>query len=301
MTADDTVERVLVVSAHPDDVDFGAAGSVASWTDSGVDVTYCIVTDGAAGGFDPNVSRIEMAEIRQVEQTAAAKAVGVDDVVFLGYPDGRLEVSFDLRRDLSRVIRQTRPQRVVAQSPDRIYERIFASHPDHLAAGEAALSAVYPRRQEPVRAPRAARRRGSRAVVRGGGVADGRADQPNRFVDVTETFERKLDALRCHVSQHRQPEQLEPMLRGDGSPATPNSLAGPRVASPRASTPSRPAEAGSASLDDAADDLAGLHGLERVIDASRGIRRETMSPRSSLPCSTSPISRGKSRLTCADP
>ena len=214
MSADDTVERVLVVSAHPDDVDFGAAGSVASWTDSGVDVTYCIVTDGAAGGFDPNVSRIEMAEIRQVEQTAAAKAVGVDDVVFLGYPDGRLEVSFDLRRDLSRVIRQTRPQRVVAQSPDRIYERIFASHPDHLAAGEAALSAVYPDARNPFAHPELLADEG----LEPWSVAEvwlmAAPDQPNRFVDVTETFERKLDALRCHVSQHRQPEQLEPMLRG---------------------------------------------------------------------------------------
>ena len=214
MSSDDTVERVLVVSAHPDDVDFGAAGSVATWTDAGVEVTYCIVTDGAAGGFDPGVSRIEMAEIRQAEQTAAAKAVGVDDIVFLGYPDGRLEVSFDLRRDLSRVIRQTRPQRVVAQSPDRIYERIFASHPDHLAAGEAALGAVYPDARNPFAHPELLADEG----LEPWSVAEvwliAHPGEPNRFVDVTETFERKVEALRCHVSQHQDPERLEPLLRG---------------------------------------------------------------------------------------
>ena len=116
-------ERVLVVTAHPDDVDFGSAGSVATWTDAGVHVTYCIVTDGDAGGFDATISRAEMAEIRRAEQTTAAKHVGVSDLVFLGYPDGRVEPTLDLRRDISRVIRQVRPQRVVSQSPERNYQR----------------------------------------------------------------------------------------------------------------------------------------------------------------------------------
>lgn len=104
----DDVERILVVTAHPDDVDFGVAGSVATWTDAGLDVTYCIVTDGEPGGFDLGVSRSEMAEIRRAEQTAAAKVVGVRDLVFLGYPDGRVQPTLELRRDLSRVIRQVR-------------------------------------------------------------------------------------------------------------------------------------------------------------------------------------------------
>ncbi len=138
------VERVLVVTAHPDDVDFGAAGTVATWTDAGYEVTYCIVTDGDAGGFDPDVPRSEIAGIRQAEQRAAAAEVGVTDVRFLGYPDGRLYVTHELRRDISRVIREVRPQRVVTQSPDRNYARIYASHPDHLATGEAVLCAVYP-------------------------------------------------------------------------------------------------------------------------------------------------------------
>jgi LmbE family N-acetylglucosaminyl deacetylase len=213
VTSDDSVERVLVITAHPDDVDFGAAGSAAVWTDAGVDVTYCIVTDGAAGGFDRSVSRAEMAEIRRTEQTAAAKVVGVRDLVFVGYPDGRLEPTLDLRRDLSRVIRQVRPQRVVTQSPDRNYQRIYASHPDHLAAGEAALCAVYPDARNPFAHPELLDEEGLEpwAVDELWLMA---ANEPDRFVDVTDAFDRKLEALRCHLSQHPDPDRLEPLLRG---------------------------------------------------------------------------------------
>jgi LmbE family N-acetylglucosaminyl deacetylase len=129
--------RVLVVTAHPDDVDFGSAGTVATLVAAGVSVTYCIVTDGDAGGFDPTVPRSEIPRIRRAEQVAAAAVVGVSDVRFLGYRDGELTVSHDLRRDISRVIRQVRPQRVMTMSPVRNWERIAASHPDHMAAGEA--------------------------------------------------------------------------------------------------------------------------------------------------------------------
>src|SRR2546421_1258499 len=139
MPENELVDRILVVAAHPDDVDFGAAGSVATWTAQSIAVSYCTATDGDAGGFDESVSRAEMARIRRAEQAAAGSEVGVDDIHWLSYPDGRLAVSLDLRRDITRVIRQVRPQRVVIQSPERNYMRIFASHPDHLAAGEAAL------------------------------------------------------------------------------------------------------------------------------------------------------------------
>src|SRR5690348_15985830 len=108
------VERVLVVTAHPDDVDFGAAGSIATWVSQGIEVSYCIVTNGDAGGFDPEVPRADIAQIRQAEQRAAAAAVGVTDVTFLGYPDGALYVTHELRRDISREIRRVRPQRVVS-------------------------------------------------------------------------------------------------------------------------------------------------------------------------------------------
>ena len=144
MSEEAVPERVLVVTAHPDDVDFGAAGTIATWTAAGAEVVYCIVTDGDAGGSDPSISRADMATLRRGEQTAAAKQVGVHDLRFLGYPDGRVEATLELRRDLARVIRQVRPDRVVCPSAERNYARTGASHPDHRAVGSAALDAVYP-------------------------------------------------------------------------------------------------------------------------------------------------------------
>ena len=213
MAPDLTVERILVITAHPDDVDFGVAGSVATWTDAGIEVTYCLATSGEAGGSDRSISRAEMAELRRAEQTAAAKVVGVEDLVFLGHPDGRLEPTLDLRRDLSRVIRQVRPQRVVTQSPDRNYERIYASHPDHLAAGEAALCAVYPDARNPFAHPELLEDEGLEPWSVGETWLMA-AGTPNRFVDVTDTFDRKIDALRSHASQHSDWDPIAEMIRG---------------------------------------------------------------------------------------
>ena len=211
---DEGVERILVVVAHPDDVDFAAAGSVAVWTDAGIDVTYCIVTDGDAGGHDREMSRREMAETRRAEQTAAAKHVGVTDLVFLGHPDGRLQPSIEVRRDISRVIREVRPHRVLSPTPERNYQRIFASHPDHLAAGEATLCAVYPDARNPFAHPE---------LLDAGlepwtvpevwMMATSSADV---FVDITDQIDRKLDALRAHVSQHPDPASLDQLIRGWG-------------------------------------------------------------------------------------
>ena len=211
--SDEVPDRILVVTAHPDDVDFGVAGSVAVWTDAGATVTYCVVTDGDAGGFDPAVPRSEIPAIRRAEQTAAAKEVGVDDLIFLGYPDGRLEATLDLRRDISRVIRQVRPERVVLQSPERMWDRIFASHPDHLAAGEAAMCAVYPDARNPFAFPELlAEGLEAHTVSEVWLMAAPGADT---FVDVTDQFDRKLSALRAHVSQHTDADGgLEERLRG---------------------------------------------------------------------------------------
>src|ERR1035441_8579946 len=140
---DAEVARVLSITARPDDVDFGAAGTMARWTEAGIEVIYCVVTDGDAGGFDESFPRDEMPTLRRAEQVAAAKCVGVHDVRFLGYPDGRVQATLDLRRDLARVIRQVRPDRVVCPSPERNYDRIGIGHPDHRAVGAAALDAVY--------------------------------------------------------------------------------------------------------------------------------------------------------------
>jgi LmbE family N-acetylglucosaminyl deacetylase len=209
---DDGVDPVLIVSAHPDDVDFGAAGSAAAFTAAGRSVTYCIVTDGAAGGSDRDQTRDEMAAVRQTEQRAAAAAVGVEDVRFLGYPDGRLTPSLDLRRDLSRVIRQIRPGRVVAQSPERIWERVFASHPDHLAAGEAATAAVYPDARNPFAHPELLEEGLEPHAV--GQLWLMASPRPATVaVDITATLEAKIAALLCHKSQIADPAGLEDRIR----------------------------------------------------------------------------------------
>lgn len=192
-------ERALIVTAHPDDVDFGAAGTVARLTAAGTHVEYCIVTDGDAGEAPEGVARPDVGALRQAEQRAAAAAVGVTEVRFLGYPDGRLEVTLDLRRDLSQVIREAAPDVVICQSPERRWDRVFASHPDHLAAGEAALQAVYPDARNPYAHPELVEAGHAPHTVKEVWVmAHPRA---NRYVDITDTYEAKLAALRAHESQ----------------------------------------------------------------------------------------------------
>jgi LmbE family N-acetylglucosaminyl deacetylase len=209
------VERILVVSAHPDDVDFGVGGSIATWTASGIDVSYCMVTDGDAGGSDLEMSRTEMARIRRVEQTAAAATVGVTDLHWLAHPDGRLLPTIELRRDISRVIRIVRPQRVVCQSPERIWARVFASHPDHLAAGEAAISAVYPDARNPFAHPE----------LLAAGYEPWTVPQlwlmahpdSDVYVETTATIDKKVAALLCHVSQIPDPPGLDQRIREWGA------------------------------------------------------------------------------------
>jgi LmbE family N-acetylglucosaminyl deacetylase len=206
------VDRVLCVLAHPDDVDFGSAGTVATWTAAGTEVTYCIVTDGDAGGFD-ETPRDQMGPLRQAEQRAAAAAVGVTDVRFLGYPDGRLELSLDLRRDIARVIRRVRPQRVLTSSPERWWDRIGASHPDHLTVGEATLRAVYPDARNPFAFPELRLDEGLEAWT----VSEvwlGASPRADHAVDVTDVAERKIEALRSHKSQVGHLDDLDGFVRG---------------------------------------------------------------------------------------
>jgi LmbE family N-acetylglucosaminyl deacetylase len=212
MLDDSEVERVLVITAHPDDVDFGAAGTIASWTDSGIEVVYCIVTDGDAGGFDPAVPRSEIAGIRQREQTQAAKEVGVDQLHFLGFPDGRVEANLDLRKAISRVIRQVRPQRALIQSPERNYQRIYASHPDHLATGEASLCAIYPDARNPFTFTELISEEGLEAwsVSEVWMMASGTPDHPS---DITDQLDRKIRALMAHESQHTDPTGVAERIR----------------------------------------------------------------------------------------
>jgi LmbE family N-acetylglucosaminyl deacetylase len=194
------VRRVLAVFAHPDDVDFGSAGTVASWIKAGIEVTYLIATRGDAGGFD-DTPRDQMPLLREKEQRAAAAAVGVEHVEFLdGYADGTVTPSLTLRRDITAAIRRWRPDRVLTSSPLRRWERIAGpSHPDHLAVGEATTCAIYPDARNPFAHPELLREGLEPWVVREIWYSGG--PDPDHVVDVTEAYPRKLAALREHVSQ----------------------------------------------------------------------------------------------------
>ena len=208
------VETVLVITAHPDDVDFGAAGTVAVMTKKGVDVVYCIVTDGDAGGSDRSTTREQRGELRRKEQTDAAKQVGVGAVIFLGHEDGKVVADLALRRDLSRVIRQVKPDRVICQSPVLNLDRIYASHPDHLAAGGAALAAVYPDARNPFAVPELLNEGLEAHTVPEVWVMA--MSDPTLVVDTTEVIDRKIEALRCHASQLADPDSVDGLLRGWG-------------------------------------------------------------------------------------
>ena len=205
------IERVLVIAAHPDDIDFSSAGTIAGWTDAGVAVSYCIVTDGDAGGFDPAVPRSEIGGIRQDEQRKAGAAVGVSDIEFLGYPDGRLTVTLELRRDIARSIRRVRPQRVVLPSPERDLRSMYGSHPDHTATGESAMCAVYPDARNEWAHPELAADGFAAHAVPEVWVTSG-GDRADHYVDITDTFQRKIAALRAHESQTAHMTDLEDML-----------------------------------------------------------------------------------------
>ena len=206
------VDRALVVTAHPDDVDFGAAATVALWTSQGIEVSYCVITDGQAGGFDPGLDRADMPRIRRAEQQAAAAKVGVGDVRFLGYVDGELRVSRSLIGDLVRVIRLVRPQRILIQSPERNWERLAPSHPDHLAGGEAATQAVF---------PGAGNRFAYSELLDEEGLEPWSPKElwlmehstTNHALDVTDHFDAKIEAILCHQSQHPDPGRFREIMR----------------------------------------------------------------------------------------
>ena len=205
---DDEIERILVVVAHPDDIDFGGAGTVALWTKAGIEVQYCIVTDGQAGGFEPDRDRAEIPAVRRAEQTAAAQHVGVRELHFLGYQDGSVEPTAELVRDITQVIRKVRPQRLLTQSPERSWHRLQVSHPDHMAAAEATVRAFYPAAGNPY----------AYADLTEEAWEVGELwmmDHPvaNHYVDITDTFDQKLAALMSHTSQHRDPDGLRTGIR----------------------------------------------------------------------------------------
>jgi LmbE family N-acetylglucosaminyl deacetylase len=208
----DDVDRVLVVAAHPDDIDFGASGTVAGFTAAGIEVSYCICTSGDAGGYD-DTPRDRMGPLREAEQRAAAAVLGVKDVVFLGYPDGRLTPSIELRRDISREIRRVRPQRVLAPSPEIWWRRVGASHPDHRAAGEAALAAVYPDARNPFAHPELLAAGLDAWTVPEMWLMAAPDERHDHVVDVTATIDLKVAALREHTSQTAHMTDLDERIR----------------------------------------------------------------------------------------
>jgi LmbE family N-acetylglucosaminyl deacetylase len=212
MLSENEISRVLAVTAHPDDVDFAAAGTIAQFTGRGVEVVYCVITDGDAGGSDRELDNGGMAELRRAEQTAAAKLVGVHDLRFLGYRDGTVEQTLGLRRDIARVIRQVRPDLVITHTPERNYTFIAPSHPDHRAVGGATLDAVYPDARNPYAFPELLTEEGLEAWTVSEVWLNG-GETPDHYVDVTETFERKIAALRAHVSQIGHVEGIEGFVR----------------------------------------------------------------------------------------
>jgi len=207
------IERVLCFTAHPDDIDFGAAGTIAAWTAAGVQVSYCIMTDGDAGGFDPEL-REEIVRLRTEEQQRAAALVGVTDIHHLHQRDGYLEPSHEVIRDVVRLIRQLRPDIVLAMHPERNWTRIQKSHPDHLAVGEAVTRAVYPALENPFAYPELAEAGLVAYKLPWLWLFAGPEERENHFVDVTGQVEEKLAAIHVHVSQHPDVDAMERTVRG---------------------------------------------------------------------------------------
>lgn len=206
--------RILVIAAHPDDIEIGAGGSVAVWTDAGAEVIYCLVTNGAAGSNDKDVNYDELVALRKREQRQAADVVGVKQVIHLDYPDGALEPTLALRRDLTRLIRQLQPNRVVIMDPTVIVVEdenfFYINHPDHRATGEASLYAVFPSAESRPIFPELLEE----------GLEPFHVDElymtlsnnPNVAVDISAVTERKAQSLIAHRSQ--LDEQVVEMVLG---------------------------------------------------------------------------------------
>jgi LmbE family N-acetylglucosaminyl deacetylase len=216
------VSRVLAVMAHPDDAEFWLGGTVAVWVDSGVEVTYCVLTDGDAGGFDPAIPRDEIPRIRRDEQEQAAMLLGVQDVQFLGLSEDGIEGSArQLHLELVRVIRLVRPQRVVTWSPQWNWQRFRSCHPAHLSTGTATLRAIYPDAGNRFALPHLLEYEGLEPWTVGEvWLINSPAQEVNHYVDITDTFDRKVEAVLAHASQIKDPATLSERLRNRIAPNT---------------------------------------------------------------------------------
>lgn len=199
-----------MIAAHPDDIEFVVAGTVAKWVQAGTQVAYVLATSGDAGSHQPGMTREELALVRQMEQRAAARAVGVDEVVFLGYPDGEVEPTLALRRDLVREIRRFRPDLVICYDPTRLLvgDR-YINHPDHRAVGQAALDAIAPAAAMPLVFGELRKEGLEPHRVREVLVAS--TLEPDTWIDISATIDLKIEALRQHASQF--PDDWDPEER----------------------------------------------------------------------------------------
>jgi len=199
-TQEQPYQRAMVVVAHADDAEFGCSGTAAKWCREGMEVVYVICTDGSKGTKDRGITPEQITEFRRQEQANAAKVLGLTDVVFLGYPDGYLQPTLELRRDIARQIRRFRPDILITTNPTRALKGTsYIGHPDHFAAGEAALAAVYPAARDHLNFPELLEEGLEPHKVREVLVMG--HDSPDKWIDVTETIDIAVEALQAHTSQ----------------------------------------------------------------------------------------------------
>ena len=200
MTEKTDFSRAMVVVAHADDAEFGCSGTVAKWCAEGWEVVYVMCTDGSKGTSDRETTPEELSETRRQEQINAGKVLGLKDVVFLGYEDGMLQPTLELRGDISRQIRRFRPDILICPYPLRTVDGQWGvGHPDHIAAGEAALSAVYPTARDHLAFPELLEEGLEPHKVAEAWVMS--HSEPDHWVDVTEHLDTSIKALREHKSQ----------------------------------------------------------------------------------------------------
>ena len=204
--ANTALSRVMVIGAHPDDPEFGCAGTIAKWAAAGKEITYVILTNGDKGTHDPNVRPGDLAAIREAEQWAAARALGVKKVIFLGYPDQTLENTMALRRAVAGLIRQHQPHILAAIDPWRPYQL----HPDHRAAGFVSLDAIYAAREYHVFPEQFMGEVGPWRIKEAYLYW---SNHPDYFEDVTDYIDQVIAAIAEHKSQIRDPEKLGERIR----------------------------------------------------------------------------------------
>ena len=201
---------VMFVAAHPDDPDFLAGGAVARLAKEGREVTYVIVTNGNKGSGNRSVTSEQLVPIRQDEQRQAARVLGVSRVEFLGYEDGDLEDTRNLRRDVTREIRRWRPELIITLNPRRAYDHFAVWHRDHRITGRVVLDCVYPLARDHLAFPELLPKYDPHKVRE---VHVIQWEHPRLVVDITDTMELKLQAMRCHASQIGDLKTFEERMR----------------------------------------------------------------------------------------